>query len=85
MSITQLTETPTTNRINATRNSAFIDISILGLVFWGVFFLLRLAGAGNIGLWTILTSLGAATALIAVRKESWRDYGLRAGGDTRVS
>ncbi len=83
MSITQLTKTPTTNRINATRKGAFIDISILGIVLWGVFFSLRLAGVGNIGLWTILASLGAATALIAVRKESWRDYGLRAGGDAR--
>ena len=83
MSITQLTKTPTTNRINATRKGAFIDISILGIVLWGVFFSLRLAGVGNIGLWTILASLGAATALIAVRKESWRDYGLRAGGNAR--
>ena len=83
MSITQLTKTPTTNRINAMRKGAFVDISILGLVFWGVFFSLRLAGVGNIGFWTILASVGAATALIAIRKESWRDYGLRAGGDAR--
>ena len=66
----------------AIRKRAFIDISVLGLVFWGVWSL-RFAGVENIGFWTILASVGAGAALIAMRKESWADYGLRAGGDAR--
>ena len=83
MSITQLTETPATNRMNATRRSAFIDISIFGVVFWSVLLSLRYAGVENIGFWTASASVATGAALIAIRKESWRDYGLRADGDAR--
>jgi len=83
MSITQFTKTPTANRVNATRKHAFIDISIFGVVFWSVLLSLRYAGVENIGFWTALASVATGAALIAIRKESWRDYGLRAGGDAR--
>ena len=79
---TQLTRTRTTNPTKARRKRAFVDISILGIVFWGVWSL-RFAGVENIGFWTILAGVGAGAALIAMRKESWRDFGLRAGGDAR--
>lgn len=91
---TQLNETKTTrvslpaetgatteSGASATSKRAFVDLSILGLVFWGTFWALRIGGVKNIGLWTILAGVGAGAVLIAVRKESWRDYGLRAGGD----
>ena len=61
---------------------AFVDIVILGIVFWSVWSL-RFAGVANIGLWSMLAVVGAGAVLIAVRKESWRDYGLRFGGDAR--
>ncbi len=64
------------------RTRAFVDISILGLVFWGVWSL-RFAGVENVGFWTMLASVGTGAALLALRKESWRDFGLRAGGDAR--
>ncbi|MDH3589770.1 MAG: CPBP family intramembrane metalloprotease [Gammaproteobacteria bacterium] len=65
-----------------TRRSAFIDISIVGVVFWSVWSL-RFAGVQNVGLWTVLASIGAGAGLMALRNESWRDFGLRTGGDTR--
>ncbi len=76
-------ETWTTNEsgTSASRKRALVDLSILGLVFWGTFGALRIAGVEIIGFWTILAGVGTGAALIAVRKESWRDYGVRAGGD----
>jgi membrane protease YdiL (CAAX protease family) len=64
------------------RKNAFIDIAILALVFWGVWSL-RFAGIENIGLWTLLAAVGAGAVLLTIRKESWRDLGLHAGGDAR--
>ncbi len=64
------------------RKRAFIDIAILGLVFWSVWSL-RFAGVENIGLWSILAAVAAGAMLIAIRKEFWRDYGLRVGGNAR--
>ena len=83
MSNNTLTKTRTTNSTNATRKRAFVDISIFGVVFWSVLLSLRYAGVENIGFWTALASVATGAALIAIRKESWRDYGLRAGGDAR--
>ena len=64
------------------RIHAFVDIVFLGLVFWSVWSL-RFAGVENIGLWSILATVGAGTVLIAIRKETWRDFGLRTGGDAQ--
>ena len=64
------------------RKRAFVDIAILALVFWSVWSL-RFAGVENIGFWSMLAGVGTGAALLALRKESWRDLGLRAGGDTR--
>ena len=64
------------------RTRAFVDIVILAAVFWGIWSL-RFAGVQNIGLWTILAAVGASAILMARRKESWHDIGLRAGGDAR--
>ena len=64
------------------RKRAFIDIVIMGLVFWSVWSL-RFAGVENIGLWTTLAAVGAGAVLVAIRKDFWRDFGLRAGGDAR--
>lgn len=64
------------------RKRAFIDIAILGLVFWSVWSL-RFLGVGNVGLWSMLAAVGAGAVLIAIRKELWRDYGFRLGGDAR--
>ena len=58
------------------RRLTFIDIAILALVFWSVWSL-RFAGVENTGLWTMLAAVGAGAALLAIRKESWRDIGLR--------
>jgi membrane protease YdiL (CAAX protease family) len=51
-------------------------------VFWGVWSL-RFAGVENIGLWSILAAVSAGVALIALRKEHWRDFGWRTGGSAR--
>jgi membrane protease YdiL (CAAX protease family) len=64
------------------RKRAFADLSVLALVFWGVWSL-RFAGLENTGFWTMLASVGVGALLIALRKESWSDYGLRTGGDLR--
>ena len=64
------------------RKHAFVDIAILALVFWSVWSL-RFAGVENAGLWTMLASVGAGAVLLSIRKESWRDTGLRIGGDAR--
>ena len=64
------------------RKHAFVDIAILALVFWSVWSL-RFAGVENAGLWTMLASVGAGAVLLSIRKESWRDIGLRIGGDAR--
>jgi len=64
------------------RRLAFVDIVILALVFWSAWSL-RFAGAGNVGLWSILAAVGAGAVLLAIRKESWREIGLHAGGDVR--
>lgn len=64
------------------RERALVDIAILGLVFWSVWSL-RFAGVENIGFWSMLASVGTGAALVAIRKESWRNFGLRVGGDTR--
>lgn len=64
------------------RKRAFVDICILALVFWSVWSL-RFAGVENIGLWSMLAGVGSGAVLLALRKESWRELGLRVGGDTR--
>jgi len=63
------------------RMRAFVDLSIMGIVFWGVWSL-RFTGLDNAGFWSILAGVGAGAALLTLRKESWRDVGLRTGGDT---
>ena len=74
------TRTTSESGASAARKRALVDISILGLVFWGTFWALRIAGVENIGFWTILAGVGTGAVLIAIRKESWRDYGWRTGG-----
>ena len=64
------------------RKRAFVDLLILGLVFWSVWSL-RFSGLENVGLWTMLAGVGTGAALLGWRKETWRDLGLRAGGDAR--
>jgi membrane protease YdiL (CAAX protease family) len=64
------------------RKRAFVDIVILALVFWSIWSL-RFAEVQNAGLWTILAAVGAGAVLMAMRKESWRDIGLCAGGNAR--
>lgn len=64
------------------RNKAFLDLTVLAIVFWSVWSL-RFLGVQNIGLWTMLVSVGAGAILVTLRKDSWRDIGLRVGGDAR--
>jgi uncharacterized protein len=64
------------------KHHALVDLCILALVFWSVYSL-RFAGVGNIGLWSMLASVGAGAVLLKWRKGSWRELGLRTGGDTR--
>ncbi len=64
------------------RKRAFVDIAILALVFWSIWSL-RFAEVQNVGLWSILAAVGAGAVLMAMRKESWRDIGLCAGGNAR--
>jgi hypothetical protein len=64
------------------RKRAFVDLVILGIVFWSVWSL-RFAGVENSGFWCILAAVAAGAALVAMRKESWHDFGLRAGGNAR--
>ena len=64
------------------RNRAFVDLIVIGIAFWGVWSL-QFVGVGNIGLWCVLASVGTGAALLALRKDSWRDLGLRLGGDAR--
>ncbi len=62
------------------RKNAIVALLLLGLVFWSVWSL-RFSGLENVGLWTMLAGVGTGAALLAWRKETWRDLGLRAGGD----
>jgi len=64
------------------RKHAFVDIVILAFVFWSVWSL-RFAEVQNVGLWSILAAVGAGFMLMAIRREAWRDIGLRAGGNVR--
>ncbi len=64
------------------RTRPLVDISVLGLVFWGVWSL-RFAGVQNIGLWSVLAGVATAAALAVLRKESWGGFGLRSEGDSR--
>lgn len=64
------------------RKRAFVDIAALTLVFWSIWSL-RFAEVQNVGLWSILAAVGAGAVLMAMRKESWRDIGLCAGGNAR--
>ena len=64
------------------RTRAFVDIAILAFVFWSAWSL-RFAEVQNVGLWSILAAVGAGAVLMAMRKESWRDIGLCAGGNAR--
>ena len=64
------------------RTCPLVDISVLGLVFWGVWSL-RFAGVQNIGLWSVLAGVATAAALAVLRKESWGGFGLRSEGDSR--
>lgn len=65
-----------------TRRRAFVDLCILALAFWSVYSL-RFAGVANIGLWSMLAGVGTGAILLTLRKESWRELGLRSGGDAR--
>ena len=64
------------------RRHAFVDIAILALVFWSVWSL-RFVGVEKVGLMSMLAAVGAGAVLLAIRKESWRDFGLQTGGDAR--
>jgi membrane protease YdiL (CAAX protease family) len=64
------------------RRRAVFEITILAFVFWSVWSL-RFVGIQNIGLWSILAAVGVGAILMAIRKESWRDIGFRAGGNSR--
>ncbi len=64
------------------RARALVGLSILGLVFWSVW-ALRFVGVEHVGLWSVLAGVGTGAALLALRKESWRECGLHAGGDAR--
>ena len=64
------------------RLRALVDVAILGLVFWGVWSL-RFAGLEHAGFWSVMAGVATGAALTAMRKESWRDFGFRAGGDAR--
>ncbi len=64
------------------KNRAVVDICIVGIVFWGIWSL-RFVGFERVGFWTVLASVAAIAALLLLRKETWRDIGLKAGGDTR--
>jgi len=64
------------------RKRAFVDIAIMAFAFWSIWSL-RFAEVQNVGLWSILAAVGAGAVLMAMRKESWRDIGLRAGGNAR--
>lgn len=75
-------QTTNTGNAESMRKHAAIDLAILALVFWGVWSL-RFAGVKNIGLWSILAAVSAGAVLLAIRKASWRDIGLKSGGDTR--
>ncbi len=62
------------------RKCAFVELFLLGLVFWSVWSL-RYAGVENAGFLSILAGVAAGAALLALRKETWRYLGLRTGGD----
>jgi len=64
------------------RMRALVDVALLALVFWGVWSL-RFVGLEHAGFWSVMAGVGAGAALTAMRKESWRDFGFRAGGDAR--
>ena len=68
--------------IQAMQKRAFVDIAILGIVFWSVWSL-QFAGVENIGLWSMLAAVGAGAVLMVMRNESWHDFGLRVGGNAR--
>jgi CAAX protease family protein len=55
---------------------AWIDLTIVAIVFWGVY-ALKFLGVSMIGIWTMLIAGGLAVVIIIVRKEQWRDYGFR--------
>ncbi len=55
---------------------AWIDLTIIAVVFWGVY-ALKFLGGSMIGVWTMLIAGGLAVVIIIVRKEQWRDYGFR--------
>jgi membrane protease YdiL (CAAX protease family) len=61
---------------------AFVDLAVLAAVFWGVWSL-RFFGLQHAGFWTVMASVAAGALLLTLRKESWRDVGIRAGGDAR--
>jgi membrane protease YdiL (CAAX protease family) len=64
------------------RKRAFVDIVILGTVFWSVWSL-RFVGVDHVGFWTLLATVGAGAVIVALRKERWQDFGVRLGGDAR--
>jgi membrane protease YdiL (CAAX protease family) len=68
--------------IQILRKRAFVDIAILGIVFWSVWSL-RFVGVDHVGLWTMLATVGAGAVIVAIRKERWQDFGFRLGGDAR--
>ena len=58
------------------KKHAFVDLVIVGVVFWATW-ALRYVGVANIGVWTMLAAGGAAAVIIVIRKEDWRNYGFR--------
>jgi membrane protease YdiL (CAAX protease family) len=61
------------------RLKALTDLALLAVAFWGVW-ALRFFGVENVGLWSMLASIGVGFALLAYRKETVQTIGLRSGG-----
>lgn len=61
------------------RLRAFADLVLLAAVFWGVWSL-RFLGVEKVGLWAMVAGVGAGALLILLRKERFRDIGLKSGG-----
>ncbi len=62
------------------RINAFTDLILLGIVFWAVWSL-RFFGVADVGLLSMVAGVGAGALLLAMRKEHWRDIGLKSGGN----
>lgn len=61
------------------RLSAFADLVLLAVVFWSVWSL-RFLNVETAGLLAMIAGVGAGALLLSLRKERWRDIGLKSGG-----